>query len=199
MMKSVTTPLLFIALAACSAGGAGNTPADRIEDASRLTVANIQSEARALQRQFRGATPTRYAALPDTGSATYDGLVGGTFSASGDSTDFVGRAAIDVDFADGAVDGQLGKFFTAERERLSGTLSLRDGRVTSNRLDPFTTIRSGVRGRLTTPDGETIRVNADLEGGFLNGTDGIGGDIRGRAVVGDTGGRINAGLLLSDN
>ena len=199
-MKSVTVATaLMIALAACGSGGSGNTPADRIADAPRLTDARITRELRSLERQFAGATPTRYADLPQNGTATYNGLVGAEIRAGGESTDLVGRAAIDVNFSDESVTGSLGRFFTSDKERLSGSLSLRRGIIASDMRDPITTLRSDVRGRLTTPDGQAIRLEGTLRGGFLNGTEGTGGEISGRAVVEDDVGRFDGGLILGRN
>lgn len=178
-MKHPRALLLFVTLAACGGGG-GSDGAESLRD-----YGSDSARAAQLVDSTARLTQTAAAAMPTTGSAEYDGIVGMAFGgqpASLAKADLLGEVDLRANFATGRVTGELDDFHTADGRELEGELRLGNGRIRGSEFD------ADLDGRLTGGGNAPGAVSGRLDGRFLGaGADALSGTGTGTSDQGGLG------------
>lgn len=169
---------LIATLAACggSSGGSDNPVAEYGSDSAR---------ASRLVAQTANMTQTAAAAMPTTGRAEYDGVVGMAFGGAPGSlarAQMLGEVDLNADFARGTISGEMDDFTTADGRELSGSLRVNGGRISGSDF------KANVNGRLTgagkVPGNVSGRVDGDFLGAGANAIRGTGTATSSQGTVG---------------
>jgi hypothetical protein len=157
--------------------------------ASSLALAGCGQSFDQLEREGVGMIdrlsqlePTPLSAMPDSGTARYDGTAFVGFGADGFGST-ASKITLDADFAANHVSGRMHDWALDRGNRidsrLDGELKIYAGRIDGNGMDAYAT------GRLD--DGRQFaRVNLELDGLFVGDrAQGVMGDIAGRAGYSD--------------
>lgn len=182
----------FAVLAAC---GGTTVPIadDPFPEPERLNFNEIADVAADVNQGFNAVSITPKDLVPQSGSATYAGAVGGTLSVQGNVTEIGGLMQTDVDFRRDTVEGAVGNFVTAAGDDIDGTLGLRNGVLNRQSNSQQVAIFADVDGSLRSAAGEFISVDARLRNAGFKGNNAefLGGDIEGDIFVDGVRGSID--------
>ena len=176
--------LISVSTALCACNGSGGSGVDAsLTDFDRLEAATNQ-----LRDDF---TPVQYsdlATIPTSGSANYQGYLLGQLSNTTDAvTDrLAGQLTLTVDFAGTEmVSGNASNFVDDQGQQIEGQLELSGGTLDRDgdpNVDSTFVFRGS--GDLVDADGQTLIMNTDFEGDFLDTShSGLGGDVIGQVAV----------------
>ncbi|MFQ1700572.1 hypothetical protein ACJ5NV_08250 [Loktanella agnita] len=169
-MRRVFYIAVFLLAACGGGGGSGGTGGSGMDPRlGRLDVYESQ-RMRVLGDPDAGATgmaPTPDAAMPDVGSATFDGFVIMQVEPTGSILGLVGDATVTVGFGAAAISGRMDNFFGRETggdiANYSGTISIDGGTIGVAQANAVTLDYGGV---LSGP-GDTLVVGGTMDGAFL--------------------------------
>lgn len=160
-----------------SGGGSGGSPDD---------FAALDAEAADLVASTFSASLTRD--LPDTGSATYEGVMGltapggdpGDVRAILDDPALLGDLTMEADFGDRTISGTADNFQAADGGTVDGALDIADGTITEGGVTRFS---AGLSGTLE-QDGTATTYNGRVNGQFYDSRgDNIAGTVRADATT----------------
>lgn len=127
MVGAMMRPMIAL-LALALLGGCGGAAAPGGDDPPAIAPAVRLAAFGALASKLEDLEPNL--ALPGTGSATYQGYLGGTAVPEGGApVGFVGDAALTLSFGEGRASGTLSSFVSASGASVSGDAVLTSGRI----------------------------------------------------------------------
>lgn len=176
-LLSICTIATLTALAACGGGDGGDNPtAEYATDSARASQLIAQTGAQ---------TRTAAEAMPVTGIAEYDGVVGMAFGgqpASIESAEMIGEIDLRANFSTGTMTGELDDFNTSAGRELNGELRLSSGQISGAGFS------ADIDGRLTGTSAAPGTVSGSIEGDFLGtGADALRGTGTGTSDQGSVG------------
>lgn len=205
--------LTLAAVSACGGGGSGAEgvtedpvipgPTAAPEDVPRTTT-GLRSAANDLLDIWTPngvPTYTTLAAVPATGSASYEGYVYGDLSGGTATESLIGRLTLTAAFGsdDITFTGSARDFVDHSDDPLSGTLTVSGGSFDRNGNTASDATLRGVSVAGTLQGSETLEVGVQLEGDFLGiSADAIGGEAIGRVTVGTTSVDFDGGFVAAD-
>ena len=154
-------PVLAL-LCACGGGGGGGD-----DDTPLSEYASDSIRASQLISQNASLAQTDASAMPSTGYAEYDGIVGMAFGATPESiasAEIIGELDLTANFATNTISGEFDDFDTSSGQALSGQLIVSNGQIVGS---DFT---ADITGTLTGTTNAPGAVSGTIDGDFL-GTD----------------------------
>ena len=186
---AATTPVVTPAPVPTPTPTPAPTPTPTPTPTPSVAATQMRSQQAVLLGTYVPIVFTNLTAVPQAGSARFDGYVNGTLSNKNDTvTDTViGEISVNVAFnSSGAqISGQADKFYDADNISMGGSLTLSDGRF-DRTGDPNSdvTMTFAANGALVDAQGRSIQIGAQMEGDFLGPNyNALGGDTLGRATV----------------
>ena len=128
---------------------------------------NRVSKAHAMLDRLSTVSNTAWPAMPTTGNASFRGHTEIFIGATGDETDLIGKAQVDVDFGTNLIEGVLDEFVGSNSEgefdKYAGTIALHSGFIGD--VDPNDFIVD-YDGNLS-GNGDDILIAGTIEGRFI--------------------------------
>lgn len=164
---------LCLSIAAVSLTACGGSSTSSSTSSSGASFEQLADQGRVLAERYQDAdlTPT----MPTTGTASYSGVA--AYSDVPDANyiynnaEIVSNVALNANFADNTISGQLSNFQSFENEVITGSVAVNNGQIVNN---VFTANLSGS----LNASGDNVTVAGDMEGAFLGDNAGaVGGAI----------------------
>lgn len=165
-IKTLCISFATVSLAACGGSSTSSTTSS-----SGASFEQLADQGTILAERYQDAelTPT----MPTSGTASYSGVA--AYSDVPDSNyiynnaEVVSNVALNANFADNTISGQLSNFQSFENEVITGSVAVNNGQISNN---VFTAELSGS----LNASGEDLTVAGDMEGAFLgDNADAVGG------------------------
>jgi hypothetical protein len=152
--KTVLSSMAIVSLLSACSGGSG----------SSQSFDQLATKGQNIIEKYQDADLTPEAAMPTSGTATYNGVA--AFSDVPDAeyiaenAEAVAALRLEANFGNNTISGKMDNFVDYDNERADGSVQITNGSISGN------TFNANLNGSLTV-DGDTASVTGDMAGGFV--------------------------------
>jgi len=184
MPPTVVIGLICLALlAGCGGGGGVGETTNTAPDPSPDSFSNMTGDFGLITTSLSGLSASDPAALPGTGSASYDGVMRASLIIGGDNTEMTGRLDLTANFGTDQITGGVSGIIDENERPFSGDLILSDGVIDRGADTSVAYTFAADLGGTIDPGAAAIVIDGILQGDFLGaGQSGISGAVTATAT-----------------